>query len=86
MRTLQHFIVRAQVLKLYRRILSSCRKVDDPALQRELRQWARSEFESRREVEDLEQIKYLLRNGQSQARTLEGSLKLSSPRIEDDEY
>lgn len=54
-----------QVLNLYRQVFRMSRKLD-PVQRREIRGFARHEFEIMRNVDDADQIKYLLSNGKRQ--------------------
>lgn len=46
------FMLRQQVLKLYREALRTIREVKDESQRRELQMWARHDFESNKHVED----------------------------------
>ncbi|KAF2280793.1 uncharacterized protein EI97DRAFT_8518 [Westerdykella ornata] len=51
--SLDHFIQRQRALSLWRNILRSTAGISDPGIKRDMRQFARSEFEQHRNVTDL---------------------------------
>ncbi|EDR15669.1 uncharacterized protein LACBIDRAFT_300818 [Laccaria bicolor S238N-H82] len=51
--TLKHFILKQQVLNLYRCILRASRSLPDPVTRRETVAWVRSEFERNRHLTDV---------------------------------
>ncbi|ORZ31274.1 hypothetical protein BCR44DRAFT_123331 [Catenaria anguillulae PL171] len=60
------FIVRGQVLSLYRSYLRQLRPLADPATKRDMRSWIRGEFERTRWESDIEKIKSHLSEGRAQ--------------------
>ena len=60
---LKGFMLRAEVLKLYRHILRSLKDVPGAADRKHLQQWARQEFELNRHLKDDYAIKLALHNG-----------------------
>jgi len=69
MKTLKHFILRSEVLKLWRQILNETRALQ-PEAQREVREWAKLHFRQNRDVQDLTQIKFLLSEGRKQMKQI----------------
>jgi len=55
--TLQHFILRAQVLSFYRSVIRASRFIPDPMARRETVKWMRDEIERNRNSDDKDQIK-----------------------------
>jgi len=64
--SLDHFLLRQRALALYRQIIRSCHKLQDPTTTREMKMYAREEFERQREVVDLRKIRYLLSTGKTE--------------------
>lgn len=74
--TLEHFIQRARTLQLYRRIQRSVRSLD-LTTRRELKEWARRDFERHRTVTDINRIKYLYSTGARQVQQMEATFRLA---------
>ncbi|ORX91517.1 LYR motif-containing protein 2-like protein [Basidiobolus meristosporus CBS 931.73] len=74
---LQHFITRVKVLGLYREIMRATGKIENPKDKKELRDWARADFEHYRNITDQDKIKTLLSQGKYQLHNLQRSLMLS---------
>ncbi|KAL1920875.1 uncharacterized protein VTP21DRAFT_11510 [Calcarisporiella thermophila] len=79
--TLQHFILRAQALSMYRTILRTLRHIDKRNAN-ELREWARHDFERTRNETDIEKIKYYLSLGNTEITNFKRSLALAQPELE----
>lgn len=60
---LKAFMLRAEVLKLYRHILRSLKDVPSATDRKQLQQWARQEFELNRHLTDDYAVKLALHNG-----------------------
>lgn len=71
------FMLRQQVLKLYREALRTIREVKDESQRRELQMWARHDFESNKHVEDEDFIKMHIARGKLALKELQSSLRLS---------
>ncbi|KAK3690129.1 hypothetical protein B0T22DRAFT_481307 [Podospora appendiculata] len=69
--SLDHFLLRARVLSLYRTIIRGTRRIQDPTTRAETRRFAREEFERRRGVTDLGHIRYLLSTGKTEWESME---------------
>ncbi|KAF5311759.1 hypothetical protein D9619_003015 [Psilocybe cf. subviscida] len=54
--TLKHFILRQQVLDLYRYAVRASRAIPDPVTRRETIAWIRAEFERNKHLTDVERI------------------------------
>ncbi|KAI0274705.1 complex 1 protein-domain-containing protein [Gloeopeniophorella convolvens] len=61
--SLRHFILRHEVLNLYRRAVRASRSIPDPVTRRETVSWLRAEFERNRHIQDLDLIEDKLRTG-----------------------
>jgi len=77
--TLKQFMVRQEVLKLYRTFFRTIRQLPDERQKVEVADWVRSDFKSNKgvSVEDEVQIKSLLYNGEKMLRELKQSVDLS---------
>ncbi|XP_030375322.1 LYR motif-containing protein 2 [Scaptodrosophila lebanonensis] len=74
---IKQFMLRQEVLKLYRDILRTIRQVPDKGSQWELRSWARHDFQNNRGQTDEVAIKMLLQHGRRSLGELQTSLELS---------
>ncbi|KAF2134096.1 hypothetical protein P153DRAFT_104626 [Dothidotthia symphoricarpi CBS 119687] len=57
---LDHFIQRQRAMALWREIVRSTANIPDETTRKDMRQFARSEFEQHRNVTDLGHIRYLI--------------------------
>lgn len=71
------FLLRAEVIKLYKEILRAIREVPDERNRQELRDWARDDFKNNKDHKDEIVIKMMLQHGQKSLRELKTSLNLS---------
>lgn len=69
--SLDHFIQRGRVLSLYRTILRDTRRIPDKRTRKETVGFARAEFESHKNVTDLQHIRYLLSTGKTEWEKME---------------
>ncbi|EWC43821.1 hypothetical protein DRE_07330 [Drechslerella stenobrocha 248] len=67
---LDWFIQRSRVLGLWRDMLKTIRRIEDPAAKDEMRTWARHEFKRNKEVRDTTQIRYLISQGKHDMDTI----------------
>ncbi|XP_047530995.1 LYR motif-containing protein 2 [Vanessa atalanta] len=74
---LKQFLLRQEVLKLYRDIFRTIRKVSDENTRLELKEWARSDFKNNKHHNDETTIKSLLYYGRKSLKDLQKSLALS---------
>lgn len=74
---LKQFIIRQEVLKLYREILRTIRRVPDKSTQYELREWARHDFRINKCQNDEIAIKMLIQHGRRSLTELQNGLSLS---------
>ncbi|KAI8140166.1 hypothetical protein BJV82DRAFT_671936 [Fennellomyces sp. T-0311] len=74
--SLQHFMLRGQAISLYRQILR-CTKGLDKREAREIRDFARGDFERYRNERDLYKIQSLLSSGKQQMHSLQASVQLA---------
>ncbi|XP_040275379.1 LYR motif-containing protein 2 [Bufo bufo] len=75
--SLKQFLVRQQVLGLYRRILRAVRHIPDPADRSYMRDWARGEFKRNKTASDEITIRMMITQGERQVQTMEQSLQLA---------
>ncbi|KAI8936082.1 hypothetical protein NX059_007581 [Plenodomus lindquistii] len=71
---LDHFIQRQRALALWREIVRSTSKIPDEGARKDMRQFARSEFEQHKRITDLGHIRYLISYGKTQFQTMKGTL------------
>ncbi|KAJ4426104.1 hypothetical protein ANN_26913 [Periplaneta americana] len=71
------FMLRQQVLKLYRNILRAIREVPDEESKKELIQWARTDFKNNKNQTDEYAIKMLIFHGESQLKHLRQNIAFS---------
>lgn len=75
------FMLRQEVLKLYRQIFRAIRQVPDESSRRELSEWARSDFRNNAHHTQEITIKMLMNHGRRSLTELQTSLNLSSGKI-----
>ncbi|MCJ1294008.1 hypothetical protein MMC34_005565 [Xylographa carneopallida] len=68
---LDHFLQRQRVLALYRTIVRATNQIPDPNTRKEMRSFAREEFERNRGVQDLTHVRYLVSTGKDQFKTMQ---------------
>ena len=68
--SLDHFLQRQRVLSLWREIVRETNKIENEKIRREMRNFARDEFDRYRNVEDLDHIRYLLSTGKEQLKSM----------------
>ncbi|XP_037778667.1 LYR motif-containing protein 2-like isoform X1 [Penaeus monodon] len=73
--SLKRFMLRTEAIKLYRNILRQLKKLPDKEQRKEIRDWARSDFEAHRHHEDENTIRSLLYQGQKQLEELEKNIR-----------
>ncbi|KAF2854482.1 hypothetical protein T440DRAFT_514392 [Plenodomus tracheiphilus IPT5] len=71
---LDHFIQRQRALALWREIVRSTSNIPDAGARKDMRLFARSEFEQHKQVTDLGHIRYLISYGKTQFQTMKGTL------------
>ncbi|KAK1762105.1 LYR motif-containing protein 2 [Phialemonium atrogriseum] len=69
--SLDHFLLRARALSLYRTIVRSTRRINDPTTRAETLRFVRGEFERHRAVTDTGHIRYLLSTGKTEWESME---------------
>uniref|UniRef100_A0A1Q3FAH6 LYR motif-containing protein 2 n=1 Tax=Culex tarsalis TaxID=7177 RepID=A0A1Q3FAH6_CULTA len=75
--SLKQFMLRQEVLKLYRTIFRTIRQVPDASSQHELREWARADFRANRNQTEELAIKMLIQHANRSLKELQNSLELS---------
>ncbi|XP_075035970.1 LYR motif-containing protein 2 isoform X2 [Mixophyes fleayi] len=75
--SLRQFLLRQQVLGLYRRMLRAVRQIPDPADRRYMEDWVRGEFKRNKEATDEVTVRMMITQGQRQVQGLEISLQLA---------
>ncbi|KAJ7783449.1 hypothetical protein DFH07DRAFT_787763 [Mycena maculata] len=68
--SLRHFILKVEVLNLYRDAIRGSRAIHDPLTRRETIAWIRSEFERNRHLTDLDLIEDKLKMGRREIRQI----------------
>ncbi|CAF3074249.1 unnamed protein product [Rotaria socialis] len=76
--SLKHFIVRSQVVALYRDIMRTLLKIDDRDYQKEMREWARTEFNRYRKLTDLGEIRTQVALGRRHLNELKLAMQMAS--------
>ncbi|XP_064629788.1 LYR motif-containing protein 2-like [Lineus longissimus] len=74
---LRQFMLRQEVLKLYRQMMRCVRLVDDPAHRKELWIWVRRDFEMNKHHQDEDVIRMHLARGKKHYKELESSITLA---------
>ncbi|XP_060085786.1 LYR motif-containing protein 2-like [Ylistrum balloti] len=72
--SLSRFLLRSQVLKLYRDMMRVVYNIPDPAQRKALKDFIRHDFECNKHVQDEEAIKMLLSQGKISLRELENTV------------
>ncbi|KAM4809242.1 LYR motif-containing protein 2 [Rhinophrynus dorsalis] len=75
--SLKQFLVRQQVLGLYRKILRAVRQIPDAADRRYMAEWAQEEFKRNKGATDELTIRMMIMQGQKQLQELERALQLA---------
>ncbi|CAG5077946.1 Similar to lyrm2: LYR motif-containing protein 2 (Xenopus tropicalis) [Cotesia congregata] len=75
---LKQFLVRQQVITLYRNILRTIRKIPGKEDQNYFLDWARSEFKANKSITDEFAIKSLIVHGENSMKELEKNLNYSN--------
>ncbi|XP_053314007.1 LYR motif-containing protein 2 [Spea bombifrons] len=75
--SLRQFVLRRQVLGLYRDILRAARKIPDPGDRRSAADWARQEFKRNKGETEQVAVRLLISQGQTQLQQLEKALHLA---------
>ncbi|KAF9422548.1 hypothetical protein HW555_001752 [Spodoptera exigua] len=75
--SLKQFLLRQEVLKLYRQIFRTIRQVPDETTRADLKEWARADFRNNMHHKDETTIKAMLHHGQKSLSNLQKSLSLS---------
>ncbi|KAG4075683.1 hypothetical protein HA402_003508 [Bradysia odoriphaga] len=78
--SLRQFMLRQEVLKLYREIFRTIRKVPDESSRTELKEWTRSDFRNNIHHTEEITIKMLLNHGKRSLSELRTSLELSGTK------
>ncbi|XP_057378644.1 LYR motif-containing protein 2-like [Daphnia carinata] len=74
--SLKQFMLRQEVLSLYREVLRTARKVDGQ--KEEITKWARGDFEAHKSQTDEATIRGLLINGKRMVKELQSTIKKTS--------
>ncbi|XP_005091192.1 LYR motif-containing protein 2 [Aplysia californica] len=75
--TLKQFMLRSEVLKLYRDLLRITFKVENPSYRKQLQEWIRSDFEMNRHHTEEEVIKMMVSRGKLSLREVEQAVLLA---------
>lgn len=71
------FMLRQEVLKLYREIFRTLRQISDESTRSELRDWAKTDFKNNKHHSDEATIKSMLYYGKKSLKDLQKSLAIS---------
>jgi len=74
--TLKQFMVRSQVLKLYRQMIRLTYKLENTNDRKELQKWIRTDFEMNRHHTDEEAIKMMISKGKLSLREIEQTVAM----------
>ncbi|KAK9320167.1 hypothetical protein V1517DRAFT_330128 [Lipomyces orientalis] len=75
--TLAHFIQAAATRRLWRTTLRTINELGEPELRKDMRIWAREEFDRHKTERDLERIKYFIAAGKKQLEVMAETLRRS---------
>ncbi|XP_067675480.1 LYR motif-containing protein 2-like [Haliotis asinina] len=75
--SLKRFMLRSEVLKLYREMMRAIRQVPDASHRRELTEWVRYDFKQNKHHQDEETIKMMLTKGRMSLKELESAIHLA---------
>ena len=77
--TLKQFMLRQEVIKLYRTFFRTLRQLPDKDQQREVAQWVRSDFKTNKNIDPSQddRIKALLYQGQKMLNELKNNVEFS---------
>lgn len=77
--TLKQFMLRQQVLKLYRSFFRTIRQLPDPGQRKDISQWVRADFKANKDIDPSSEdtIKSLMFNGEKMLRELRQSADLA---------
>ncbi|XP_075704693.1 LYR motif-containing protein 2 [Rhinoderma darwinii] len=75
--SLRQFLVRRQVLGLYRRILRAVRQIPDRADRGYMKDWATGEFKRNKATADEITVRMMISQGERQVQELERALQLA---------
>ncbi len=75
---LKYFIIRTNVLLLYREIYKFTYKIADKGTRTDLQQFIRNEFEMNKNIEDRKKIEYLIGNGRKKINTFKETFYMSN--------
>lgn len=73
----KRFMLRSEVLKLYREMLRIAKKVPTEQQRKELTDWIRHDFKSNKHVTDEEAIKMMITRGRMSLKELQSTVDLS---------
>ncbi|KAK9333747.1 hypothetical protein V1520DRAFT_331622 [Lipomyces starkeyi] len=75
--TLAHFMQASAARQLWRKTLRTINALGEPDLKKNMRMWAREEFERHKHERDLGQIKFFIAEGKKQLEVMTETLKRS---------
>lgn len=79
---LKQFLLRQEVLKLYRTLYRTINKIPDESSKKDLKSWLRDDFEKNRSKSEEIDIKMLIQHGNRSLTELKTSLELSGVSID----
>ncbi|EDO41072.1 predicted protein [Nematostella vectensis] len=75
--SLKQFMVRRQVLGLYRDLMKALNKIPDKNHQKELKEWTREEFKQNKTETDPAAIQFMITRGQQALREIASTISLA---------
>lgn len=78
---LKQFLLRQEVLKLYRTLYRTINKIPDESSKKDLKSWLRDDFEKNRNKSEEIDIKMLIHQGNRSLTELKTSLELSGVSV-----
>ncbi|KAL1454442.1 hypothetical protein WDU94_010697 [Cyamophila willieti] len=74
--SLRHFLLRAEVISLYRTFLRTAKEIPDEKSRQEMIGWIRQEFKANKHLTDETSIKMMIQYGQRGLKEVESSVGL----------
>ncbi|KAL5010251.1 hypothetical protein ScPMuIL_012556 [Solemya velum] len=75
--TLKQFLLRSEVLKLYRQFIRTVKEVSDSAQRKEFENWIRHDFRRNKHITDEESIRMMITRGRMSLKELETTVEMA---------
>ncbi|GAB6027174.1 LYR motif-containing protein 2 [Chamberlinius hualienensis] len=75
--SLKRFILRREVITLYRDLLRIAKQISDQNQQKQVKEWVKADFKANKHHQDEETIKYLLAHGRQFLKQLQTTITLT---------